>query len=86
MREIKNEFMQNWDGLRTAQGNQRIVVLGASNRPMDLDEAVLRRFARRIFCDLPKRPARAAILEVSFCLLVSSSTGQDWLICSFITV
>ena len=65
MREIKNEFMQNWDGLRTAQGNQRIVVLGASNRPMDLDEAVLRRFARRIFCDLPKRPARAAILEVS---------------------
>ena len=64
MREIKNEFMQNWDGLRTAQGNQRIVVLGASNRPMDLDEAVLRRFARRIFCDLPKRPARAAILEV----------------------
>ena len=41
-----------------------MIVLGATNRPQDLDEAVLRRFQRRIFCDLPSAKGRSAILEV----------------------
>ena len=46
MRKIKNEFMTHWDGLLTNQG-QRILVLAATNRPFDLDEAMIRRFERR---------------------------------------
>lgn len=64
LREMKNEFMQQWDGVRRAGPKQRITVLGATNRPQDLDEAVLRRFARRVFVHLPDTPTRAAVLGV----------------------
>jgi SpoVK/Ycf46/Vps4 family AAA+-type ATPase len=40
------------------------MVLGATNRPQDLDEAALRRFSRRIMVDLPDKAARKAILKV----------------------
>lgn len=46
MRKIKNEFMMHWDGLLTQPG-ERILVLAATNRPFDLDEAIIRRFERR---------------------------------------
>ena len=46
MRKIKNEFMSHWDGLLSKTG-ERILVLAATNRPFDLDEAIIRRFERR---------------------------------------
>lgn len=46
MRKMKNEFMTYWDGLRT-KANERVLVLAATNRPFDLDEAVIRRLPRR---------------------------------------
>lgn len=46
MRKMKNEFMVNWDGLRT-KDKERVLVLAATNRPFDLDEAVIRRLPRR---------------------------------------
>lgn len=46
MRKMKNEFMVNWDGLRT-KDTERVLVLAATNRPFDLDEAVIRRLPRR---------------------------------------
>ena len=36
---VKTTLMQEWDGLRTTQ--DRVVVIGSTNRPYDLDEAVL---------------------------------------------
>ena len=40
--QIKTEFMQLWDGLTTNQ-DAGVLVLAATNRPGELDEAVLRR-------------------------------------------
>eukprot|EP00741_Cyanophora_paradoxa_P019942 tig00021179_g19247.t1 len=62
-RSVKNELMSLWDGLRSRE-SERILVLAATNRPFDLDEAVLRRFSRRFFVDLPDAENRAKILRV----------------------
>ncbi|CAN6713126.1 unnamed protein product [Malus baccata var. baccata] len=62
MRKIKNEFMTHWDGLLSNQGD-RILVLAATNRPFDLDEAIIRRFERRILVGLPTVENREMILR-----------------------
>ncbi|KAG6429479.1 hypothetical protein SASPL_107530 [Salvia splendens] len=62
MRKIKNEFMSHWDGLMTKAG-ERILVLAATNRPFDLDEAIIRRFERRIMVSLPSVENREMILR-----------------------
>ncbi|KAL0351134.1 UNVERIFIED_CONTAM: Spastin [Sesamum radiatum] len=62
-RKVKNEFMLNWDGLHTKE-MERVFVLAATNRPFDLDEAVLRRMPRRFMVHLPDFPNRSKILKV----------------------
>lgn len=39
---LKTEFMQLWDGMCTRK-DANVCVLAATNRPFDLDEAILRR-------------------------------------------
>ncbi|KAL1825844.1 uncharacterized protein LOC108214240 isoform X1 [Daucus carota subsp. sativus] len=63
MRKMKNEFMVNWDGLRT-KDKERVLVLAATNRPFDLDEAVVRRLPRRLMVNLPDATNREKILRV----------------------
>ncbi|RWW49003.1 hypothetical protein BHE74_00044883 [Ensete ventricosum] len=63
MRKMKNEFMVNWDGLRT-KDKERVLVLAATNRPFDLDEAVIRRLPRRLMVNLPDAANREKLLKV----------------------
>ncbi|KAA8539987.1 hypothetical protein F0562_026679 [Nyssa sinensis] len=72
MRKIKNEFMSHWDGLLTKPG-ERILVLAATNRPFDLDEAIIRRFERRIMVGLPSAENREMILRT----LLAKEKVQD---------
>ncbi|KAK2635745.1 hypothetical protein Ddye_030537 [Dipteronia dyeriana] len=62
-RRMRNEFMAAWDGLRS-KDSQRILILGATNRPFDLDDAVIRRLPRRIYVDLPDAENRMKILKI----------------------
>ncbi|KAJ3315658.1 hypothetical protein HDV04_002072 [Boothiomyces sp. JEL0838] len=71
-REIMNQFMSEWDGL--TNNNKGLIILGATNRPFDLDDAILRRMPRRILVDMPNQDARKNILAVH---LKGEKLGDD---------
>ncbi|KAL7711532.1 AAA+ ATPase domain-containing protein [Entamoeba marina] len=58
----ENEFMALWDGIKS-KDMERVIVMAATNRPFDLDDAVLRRLSRRILVDLPNEKNRETILK-----------------------
>lgn len=43
--------------------NDRILVMGATNRPNDLDNAALRRFPKRIYVGLPETDTRIELIK-----------------------
>ncbi|XP_065863118.1 uncharacterized protein [Euphorbia lathyris] len=61
---MKTEFMALWDGFTTDQ-NARVMVLAATNRPSELDEAILRRLPQAFEIGMPDRVERAEILKVT---------------------
>nr|VDD40312.1 unnamed protein product [Brassica oleracea] len=61
--EIKNAFMKHWAGLSKKE-KERVLVLAATTRPFDLDEAVTGQFCRRFLVELPDAESRSQILKV----------------------
>lgn len=60
-RRLKTEFLVNLDGAATGE-NESILLIGATNRPHELDEAARRRFTKRIYIGLPDLEARKEII------------------------
>lgn len=61
-RGVITEFMAELDGLMTSR-HDSVIVIGATNRPFDLDDAVLRRLPRRLLVDLPGEKEREGLLN-----------------------
>ncbi|MCJ1472007.1 hypothetical protein MMC13_000651 [Lambiella insularis] len=59
-RELINQFLREWDGM----SDMSAFIMVATNRPFDLDDAVLRRLPRRLLVDLPTEKDREAILRI----------------------
>ncbi|KAI1201578.1 hypothetical protein F5X97DRAFT_25315 [Nemania serpens] len=59
-RETINQFLREWDGM----DKMKAFIMVATNRPFDLDDAVLRRLPRKLLIDLPLETDRAAILKI----------------------
>ncbi|XP_020510939.2 spastin-like [Labrus bergylta] len=61
-RRLKTEFLVQFDGVQSG-GDDKVLVMGATNRPQELDEAVLRRFAKRVYVALPDEQTRCTLLR-----------------------
>ncbi|KAJ8353613.1 hypothetical protein SKAU_G00211800 [Synaphobranchus kaupii] len=61
-RRIKTEFLVQLDGAATS-ADDRILVVGATNRPQEIDEAARRRLAKRLYVPLPEAVARTQIVS-----------------------
>lgn len=75
-RRIKTEFLIQMQGV----GNDMdgVLVLGATNVPWELDQAMRRRFQKRIYICLPDPTARAAILKNRGSKTKNTVTDEDW--------
>ena len=73
-RGVITEFMSEMDGLRSNSQEKKVIVMGATNRPFDLDDAVLRRLPRRLLVDLPGEKERKEILRI---LLREENVAED---------
>ncbi|KAI9771572.1 MAG: hypothetical protein M1839_002765 [Geoglossum umbratile] len=62
-RTLINQFLREWDGIASG-GNVSGFIMMATNRPSDLDPAVLRRLPRRILVDIPTCAGRKEILNI----------------------
>uniref|UniRef100_A0A3P9BSC8 microtubule-severing ATPase n=1 Tax=Maylandia zebra TaxID=106582 RepID=A0A3P9BSC8_9CICH len=61
-RRLKTEFLIEFDGVQSGK-DDRVLVMGATNRPQELDEAILRRFAKRVYVTLPDEKTRFTLLK-----------------------
>ncbi|KAF9947611.1 hypothetical protein BGZ72_010424 [Mortierella alpina] len=69
-RRLKTEFLLQFDGAGS-NSDDRVLVMGATNRPQELDEAARRRFVKRIYIPLPEPETRRN-------LLTKLLSGQDY--------
>uniref|UniRef100_A0ACD5Y0J1 Uncharacterized protein n=1 Tax=Avena sativa TaxID=4498 RepID=A0ACD5Y0J1_AVESA len=61
-RRLKSEFLIQFDGV-TSNPDDLVIVIGATNKPQELDDAVLRRLVKRIYVPLPDPNVRRLLLK-----------------------
>merc|ERR1712107_881139 len=74
---IKAQFMQLWDGL-TTDNQSTVLVMGATNRPRDVDKAILRRMPATFRIGLPNAGQRKAILTTVLRMEYTGECVDTW--------
>ena len=61
---VRNQFLKEMDGIVDKGKNLHVYVIGATNKPWDLDWAFIRRFQKRILVPLPDHHQRLMMLKL----------------------
>lgn len=88
-RRVKSELLVQMDGAATAssagandaqdesEGAKNVMVLAATNRPQDLDDAIRRRLEKRIYIPLPTAVGRKQLFNINL-RGIDVEEGIDW--------
>lgn len=71
---VKTEFFTSMDGLGSGDN---IMVVGATNAPADLDDAIVRRFEKRLWVGPPDTSARAAMFKDKLARLSNNRCTEE---------
>lgn len=74
-RRLKTEFLVQLDGAATAD-EDCILIVGATNRPHELDEAARRRLVKRLYVPLPEFQARKQIIN-NLLITISHNLNEE---------
>lgn len=61
---VRNQFLKEMDGIMDKGRKLHVYVIGATNKPWDLDWAFIRRFQKRILVPLPDHHTRLMMLKL----------------------
>ncbi|MFX1391257.1 MAG: AAA family ATPase [Promethearchaeota archaeon] len=76
-RRVKTQLLSEIQGLKSTH-DKPLLVLGATNRPWDIDNAMLSRFEKRVHVPLPDMKARAGIFKIHTEGVNSALTDEDF--------
>ncbi len=63
--KVRNQFQRELDGLVTKGKSQlQLFFIGATNKPWQLNEAMIRRFEKRVYVELPDQNDRIALFKM----------------------
>jgi vacuolar protein-sorting-associated protein 4 len=74
-RRVKTEFLVQMNGVGT--NNDGVLVMAATNLPWQLDQAVRRRFEKRVYIPLPDTSARARMIHIHLGSIPHSLSAAD---------
>ena len=77
-RRVKTQLLSEIQGLKSS-GDKILLVLGATNRPWDLDNAMLSRFEKKVYVPLPDLPARSGIFKIHTAGINSALDDEDFI-------
>ena len=76
-RRVKTLLLTQIEGLKSTQ-DKPLLFLGATNRPWDIDTAMLSRFQKRVYVPLPDLEARKAIFKIHTEGIEASLNDEDF--------
>ncbi|TFG18317.1 MAG: ATP-binding protein [Promethearchaeota archaeon] len=77
-RRVKTQLLSEIQGMKSTY-EKPLLVLGATNRPWDIDTAMLSRFEKKVYVPLPDMPARAGIFKIHTAGINSDLNEEDYI-------